>query len=190
MKSTYDDFIGIYENIVDPSLCEKLIQFFEKSDFSPRNLINVNDKQICVEDYRSSLGKEIREPLMHCFRDYLDKYPLLRKSNYINSLTLLQKTEPTEGYHDFHVENHGWNNSSRSIAWMVYLNNVEEGGETEWLYQKKKIKPTIGTVVIWPGGYTHFHRGNPPMSTKYIATGWIQSDWGLPEYQIRTGKDF
>ena len=190
MKSTYDDFIGIYENIVDPSLCEKLIQFFEKSDFSPRNLINVNDKQICVEDYRSSLGKEIREPLMHCFRDYLDKYPLLRKSNYINSLTLLQKTEPTEGYHDFHVENHGWNNSSRSIAWMVYLNNVEEGGETEWLYQKKKIKPTIGTVVIWPGGYTHYHRGNPPMSTKYIATGWIQSDWGFSDYQIRVGRDF
>ena len=190
MKSTYDNFIGIYENIVDPSLCKKLIEFFEKSDFSPRNLTNVNDKQVCLEDFRTSLGKEIREPLMHCFRDYLDKYPLLRKSNYINSLTLLQKTEPTEGYHDFHVENLGWNTSSRSITWMVYLNNVEEGGETEWLYQKKKIKPTIGTVVIWPGGYTHFHRGNPPMSIKYIATGWIQSDWGFSDSQIRVGRDF
>ena len=186
----YTDFIGIYENIVDPSLCKKLIEFFEKSDFFPRNLSNVNDKQLCVEDFRSNLAKEIREPLTYSFKQYVDKYPLLKKSNYINSLTLLQRTEPTGGYHDFHAENHGWNNSSRSMAWMIYLNNVEEGGETEWLYQKKKVKPTIGTVVIWPGGYTHYHRGNPPMSTKYIVTGWFQSDWGLSDYQIRTGRDF
>ena len=187
---TYTDFIGIYENIVDPSLCQKLIEFFEKSDFIPRTETNVNDKQLCVEDYRSNLSKELREPLMYCFRDYIHKYPILRKANYINSLTLLQKTEPTEGYHDFHCENHGWYNSTRSITWSVYLNNVEEGGETEFLYQKKKFKPTTGTILIWPGGYTHLHRGNPPMSTKYIATGWIQPDWGFSDYQIRSGRDF
>ena len=71
-----------------------------------------------------------------------------------------------------------WNNQYRTIAWMVYLNDVEEGGETEFLYQKRKVKPTKGTVVIWPGSYTHVHRGNPPMSTKYIATGWFQLDNG------------
>ena len=189
-EPTYTDFIGVYENIVDPSLCKKLIEFFEKSDFFPRNLTNVNDKQLCVEDFRSNLAKEIREPLTYSFKQYVDKYPLLKKSNYINSLTLLQRTEPTGGYHDFHTENLGWNNSSRSMAWMIYLNNVEEGGETEWLYQKKKVKPTIGTVVIWPGGYTHYHRGNPPMSTKYIVTGWFQSDWNLVDYQLVTGRHF
>tara|TARA_B100000131_G_C17751250_1_gene465286 strand:+ start:18 stop:590 length:573 start_codon:yes stop_codon:yes gene_type:complete len=190
MKSTYDNFIGVYDSIVDPSLCEKVIDFFEKSDFFPRKLENVDDKQLCMEDCRSNLSKELREPLMDCFRDYLNEYPLLRRSNFINSLTLLQKTEPTGGYHDFHTENLGWDNSSRSITWMIYLNNVEEGGETEWLYQKKKVKPTTGTAVIWPGGYTHYHRGNPPMSTKYIATGWIQSDWNFSNYRMRVGRDF
>ena len=190
MKSTYDDFIGIYENIVDPSLCNKFITFFENSDFHDRDQYFLQDKQICLDGFNKGLSQEIKKPLMYCFRNYLDKYPLLKKSNYINSMSLVQRTEPTGGYHDFHTENLGWNNSSRSMAWMIYLNNVEEGGETEWLYQKKKVKPTTGTVVIWPGGYTHYHRGNPPMSTKYIVTGWFQSDWGLPEYQIRTGKDF
>jgi hypothetical protein len=59
---------------------------------------------------------------------------------------------------------------------MVYLNDVDEGGETEFLYQQVKIKPKRGTVVIWPGGFTHLHRGNPPLKNKYIATGWLSAD--------------
>ena len=44
-------------------------------------------------------------------------------------------------------------------------------------------KPERGTVVIWPGSFTHLHRGNPPMSDKYIATGWYQGNIGLPQVQ-------
>ena len=44
----------------------------------------------------------------------------------------------------------GWRAQQRALAWMVYLNDVEEGGETEFLYQQLKIKPSKGRVVIWP----------------------------------------
>ena len=65
---------------------------------------------------------------------------------------------------------------------MVYLNDVKEGGETEFQYQKLRVKPKRGTVLIWPGGFTHLHRGNPPLSgDKYIATGWYQGSIGLRE---------
>ena len=67
------------------------------------------------------------------------------------------------------------------MAWMVYLNDVEEGGETEFLYQKLKVKPSKGTILIWPGCYTHLHRGNTPMTNKYIATGWWQGNIGLKQ---------
>ena len=68
---------------------------------------------------------------------------------------------------------------------MVYLNDVEEGGETEFLYQQLKIKPSKGRVVIWPGSFTHLHRGNPPMSTKYIATGWFAFIGGMENRYFR-----
>ena len=36
-------------------------------------------------------------------------------------------------------------------------------------------------VVIFPGSFTHLHRGNPPYEAKYIATGWLASnDMGSP----------
>ena len=61
---------------------------------------------------------------------------------------------------------------------MIYLNDIEEGGETEFLYQQKKIKPRRGMGAIWPGSFTHLHRGNPPMSTKYTLTGWFIASQG------------
>jgi hypothetical protein len=52
---------------------------------------------------------------------------------------------------------------------------VEEGGETEFLYLSQRVKPKTGRLVIFPSGYVHTHRGNPPLSgEKYIMTGWIE----------------
>ncbi|MGS0726566.1 2OG-Fe(II) oxygenase [Shewanella sp. 0m-11] len=62
----------------------------------------------------------------------------------------------------------------RVVLYMFYLNDVEEGGETEFYYQNKLIKPKKGTMVMAPAGFTHSHRGNIPKShDKYIATSWI-----------------
>ncbi|GGB75939.1 2OG-Fe(II) oxygenase [Shewanella inventionis] len=61
----------------------------------------------------------------------------------------------------------------RVVLYMFYLNDVEEGGETEFYYQQRKIRPKKGTMVIAPAGFTHSHRGNVPISNdKYIATSW------------------
>lgn len=48
-------------------------------------------------------------------------------------------------------------------------------GETEFLYYPRRIKPKQGTLIVFPGAFTHAHRGNPPLSgDKYIITGWIE----------------
>jgi hypothetical protein len=48
------------------------------------------------------------------------------------------------------------------------------GGETEFFYQDCSIKPTRGTMVIAPAGFTHTHRGLVPRSNdKYILTSWV-----------------
>ena len=72
-------------------------------------------------------------------------------------------------------ETGGTATSKRLLAYTIYLNDVEEGGETEFLYYPKRIKAKKGTLCLFPCGFTHTHRGNPPISNiKYIATGWIE----------------
>ncbi|OBT11833.1 proline hydroxylase [Shewanella sp. UCD-FRSSP16_17] len=82
------------------------------------------------------------------------------------------------GYPHWHSEHFPQSGSyealHRVLLYMFYLNDVEEGGETEFFYQQKSIKPKKGTMVIAPAGFTHTHKGNKPISgDKYIATSWI-----------------
>lgn len=72
----------------------------------------------------------------------------------------------------------------RTLLWMIYLNDVEEGGETEFYYQNLKSKPKQGTLVIAPAGFTHTHRGNKPISgNKYIFTSWVLFQRAQDMYQ-------
>jgi hypothetical protein len=62
----------------------------------------------------------------------------------------------------------------RALLWTFYLNDEFEEGETEFLYQQRKITPRTGSLLIAPGGFTHTHRGNKPRGgDKYIATSWV-----------------
>ena len=179
-KPTYQEFIGVYKDVVNPDLCDWLVNYMDNSHYmSNRNIPHIQDKQICLEAFSPGEANILMDHVNACLLYYTKEYPYLSGFNYVSSITLLQKTMPTGGYHIFHGENVNWDTNSRTLAWMVYLNDVEDGGETEFLYQKIKVKPEKGKVVIWPGGFTHLHRGNPPGSPKYIATGWYQCDQGI-----------
>lgn len=87
----------------------------------------------------------------------------------------IQMTKPSEGYHVWHCENSNLANKSRFLTWILYLNDIAEGGETEFIHLSERVTPKTGRLVIFPAGWTHVHRGNPPLSdTKYIATGWME----------------
>lgn len=105
--------------------------------------------------------------------DSLVKY--LYRSGNIN----IQKYPQGQGgYPHWHSEQYPQLEQSEALhrvaLFMVYLNDVAEGGETEFYYQQRQVRPSKGTVVIAPAGFTHTHRGNVPISNdKYIATSWI-----------------
>ena len=62
----------------------------------------------------------------------------------------------------------------RLLLFMFYLNDVDEGGETDFYYQGRSVKPKTGRMVIAPAYFTHTHRGNIPKSNdKYILTSWL-----------------
>jgi len=62
----------------------------------------------------------------------------------------------------------------RHLLWTIYLNDDFDGGETEFLFQQRKIAPRTGGLLIAPVAFTHTHRGNRPQGgDKFIATSWI-----------------
>lgn len=62
----------------------------------------------------------------------------------------------------------------RHLLWTLYLNDGFEAGETEFLFQQRKVVPRAGDLLIAPTAFTHTHRGNRPEGgDKFIATSWI-----------------
>lgn len=62
----------------------------------------------------------------------------------------------------------------RHLLWTLYLNDDFQAGETEFLFQERKIAPRTGSLLIAPTAFTHTHRGNRPEGgDKFIATSWI-----------------
>ena len=87
----------------------------------------------------------------------------------------IQKYEPGENYFDWHAENTGYDqNEKRILVFTTYLNDVYNGGETEFYYYKEKVKPKEGLTVLFPPFWTHAHRGAMTKEIKYIITGWYR----------------
>lgn len=62
----------------------------------------------------------------------------------------------------------------RHLLWTIYLNDGFNAGETEFLFQQRKVAPRTGDLLIAPTAFTHTHRGNRPEGgDKFIATSWI-----------------
>jgi hypothetical protein len=62
----------------------------------------------------------------------------------------------------------------RHLLWTIYLNQDFDEGETEFLFQQRKVAPRTGDLLIAPTAFTHTHRGNRPQGgDKFIATSWI-----------------
>lgn len=187
------EHIASFKNVMTHKECQDLINHYNKlSELnlsftridlrdspnhkkSDSSVFLLEDSSIRITPDMSFLNYFL-DRLWLCYDDYVKKYSILETANkhQVRSMKI-QKTLPSEGYHVWHFESDTIDHASRIITWGLYLNTVEQGGETEFLYQSLRIPAIEGTLVMWPATYTHVHRGNPPLSgEKYLLTGWIE----------------
>lgn len=190
-----NDFIGVFDNSCPIKLCDELKECFDiytaKGGFvygrKPANGVKTLDRDdmslsmsgmnMVYEVNIRQLGYGFSEWFWpNCYVPYADRFSILNMFETHKILDMkLQKTTPSQGYHIWHSEGMHRELSNRILSFILYLNDVEDGGETEFLYQKRRVKPKKGRCVLWPAAFTHPHRGNPPLSgDKYVLTGWVQ----------------
>lgn len=118
--------------------------------------------------------------LQKCYDEYSTKYSTLQTNGNIRATAMkMQRTGPGGGYHVWHSEQGPDSQANRCVVYMLYLNSLDgEGGETEFLYQKMRVKPEENLMLVWPASYTHAHRGNLVLGDthKYVVTGWFYYD--------------
>jgi hypothetical protein len=186
------NFIGVYDNYITKQECNKAIKLYEDQDKfnntinriggEEASILQKQDQQFFAAGGNLEVWWDSLKPMMVNFDLAWNHYAknVGAKDAYDNNpfhftCLKIQKTLPTEGYHVWHIEHgKGFNNEPRAFVFSVYLNDVEEGGETEFLHFSKRVKPKTGRIVIWPAAFPYLHRGNPPLTgEKYILTSWM-----------------
>jgi hypothetical protein len=185
-----DKCIGLFPKVFNDDFCKLVIEAFNKNEalgFAKNRLerenVNSNYKddtstfitELTNQSFTQELSNEFHKVLQKSLNEYANKYSVLKEGDPLFVRTIkLQKTKPGQGYHIWHYE-HCSLDRDRVLAWTAYMNDDFEAGETEFLYQQYRYKPKKGDLMIFPAGFTHTHRGNPPIGgDKYIITGWIE----------------
>ena len=137
----------------------------------------LTEEEKIVMSRDAPLLQEFIEIIMNCYDKYTKKYGVINSlgRHTVSTQVRIQKYKPAQGYHVWHCDNGDAIVASRMLVVALYLNTVKEGGETEFLHQSIRIPPVQGTVTMWPAGWTHTHRGNPPLTgDKYLMTTWLE----------------
>jgi hypothetical protein len=169
--------IFVFKNALSEDLCKKTILQFEqnkKSQFKGKTSGGYEPRIKETTDYYIHGGTEqkIFSILKIATEIVLDKYWFLRNEDIAYSGLQLQKNIKNKGFFKWHIDyNKAATSSYRILAPIFYLNDVEEGGFTEFAYQDLKVKPETGKLIIFPCTWQYLHRGIIPRSNdKYIIT--------------------
>jgi prolyl 4-hydroxylase len=186
--------IYTFDNFLTPEDCQTLIEESDKK-LRPSTVSNIKDEIILSKDRTSKTAD------LHYFNSsYLNQIDnkitsFMGLDPFTGEIMQTQKYEPgqyykahTDYFHPLTREYRTYTEwmGQRTWTFMLYLNDVAEGGETYFKHLKLKVKPKQGMAIFWNNLYRNgipnpktLHEACPPVSgDKYVITKWFRS-WPL-----------
>ena len=200
MNYKLSDFIHVEYNTLSEEFCNSVIGKFETDNRKQQGKLGSGKNSVVNVDIKDSVDlmisglddwKEEDEVLFNSVNKCSQKY---RNKNLLEDIKIpilldtmsdtgyqIQKTSPNSGYswHDDFDPSYDYTSNAgvRVLSFIWYLNDVSEGGYTEFI-DGTKIQPERGKFLIFPSTWNFIHRGFPPKKeSKYIITGWLHSDY-------------
>lgn len=197
----FSDTIGILPNVLTKGECDGLINLFEsynsKGETYNGSTLGGQESAKVSTDYNLLNHQEengfhinlVANAFNKANVDWFANFPyndLYTHRRTIDGSTYypllqIQKYDQNKGhYNGWHLEKQDFNTTHRFLVFILYLNDVEVGGETAFLFKEEgeddffKVKPKAGTLVIHPASWPYIHKGCIPESDdKYILTTWL-----------------
>ena len=184
-------YVRSYDNAFTPSFCNFLIEQYEKKkdefetyrisnhewNFDYRTFEEVN---ICAEDVYKPYLSQYYDRIKEVYRQYAKDID----SRYLPNDAKIESAR-LKKYQNNDIDQFGWHtdvgdepSSSRFLVMFTYLNDVTEGGETEFESNTEEgftIQPKCGRIVVFPPMWMFPHRGKKPISNpKYILSTYLR----------------
>lgn len=177
-----DEFIQIYENALDPNICDQLVSIFEQ--LNGKHLQVIDDNIKCIElnltenrdlfPELSTIHNEIVKKIIQyrdIYYEYIDKRVFPNEHTF--EMIRIKKYNPGgEDQHDTHVDVTNHLSAKRFLAFTWYLNDVDHGGNT--VFRDLTINPKRGKLVVFPPLWLYPYREESPASgPKYVMNAYL-----------------
>ena len=182
-----DDYIQVYDDVIDEVSCKELINKFEDAHETFEtvhqeegdNVISFEQLNLYTQGW-----DDVQKGLLGLFQDYILHYKL--DCNIYDKMwpekygyeAVRMKRYLANDYDRFdpHVDVMNHETARRFLAFFIYLNDVEKGGETIFLrlhkpgtYIPYTVTPKRGRLLMFPPTWQYYHAGRRPISDrKYI----------------------
>lgn len=179
--------IGHFVSVLPPELCIEMISIFEASNSKiPSHEYNgsqPNKERKGSIHILKDFGREgeIRSHIINTSREMIKVYSqnhsglkVMADDNFLLTNPRIEKIDIGEGF-DWHMDARQLQSDRRFLTVLFYLNNLTEGGETNFLYQGMKIYPAQGSLALFPPFWTHIHKGEKPVNEPKYTLGLFAS---------------
>ena len=191
MKVTFpagqESAVVVFDNLLDPKICHDFLTVInghftthstegrtmggvdsqtKRSNDMTFSYLRFSEYGIDWTSVMSDIDQSFYTSIAKAVAYYKDQYQALNAWADVEDTGFqVQRYEMRNGYYRPHVDSlPGTSSGDRVLAAMIYLNTVEEGGETRFPLHDVRIKPVAGRIVLFPASWTHLHEGLTPLS--------------------------
>ena len=182
MATELIDYVKVYDSMVDDDVCEKIIENFHKSEYSYTDreqrpsFSELNISQRFMKN--DLLWINIQNKLTDVFADTTELYmkQLDVSADFPAKYAFEEhrlKMYDNNQYDQFkpHVDVGDYNSARRFLVLFLYLNDVNQGGETNFPRLNYQVMPKCGRISVFPATWQWRHAGLPPVSNKKYIVG-------------------
>lgn len=180
------DFIQYHNDVLPYDYCDFFIKFFEDNKKVAERFDNDGAPNFTKLDFtgisNEKMYQDINRSVAHIFNRHARQYARSTgmidffPKDYVFELIRVKKYDNND-HDEFqdHVDIGDKQSSARFLNLFCYLNDVDEGGETDFPYFNMSIKPKKGSLLMFPPNWFFPHAGRKPISgPKYILSTNLQ----------------
>lgn len=188
-----EKYIRLYHNVISGEECDNLVDYYNKNIGNSQDFDFDWRRCNCITLYQKENDQtlsKVKDYIKNAFEKYKSDVSgiggtgTLYFCNTLEVPNMLCYKHNSDQPHKFNTHSDAWSveSSTRQISVIIYLNDVEDGGETKFVYNNITIKPKKGTILMFPSNFCYMHEGCKPVSEdKYIIVSWIHFD-GMISY--------
>ena len=182
MGTELKDYIKCYDDVVDYSTCQDIIEAFNTSEYEYLDReqrpsfseLNISQRYLANDSKWMNIQTNLQNKFIDAIELYMKELDL--SPDFPSKYAFEQyriKMYNANDYDQFkdHVDVGNYNSARRFLVCFLYLNSVAVGGETNFPKISHSVTPKCGRILLFPATWQYRHAGLTPLSDKKYIVG-------------------